>query len=139
MTHVSRNTLFQFGKAQASSLVSTAVDFTVAALLFHFMPWTSKLCTLMGGVSGGATNCIVNYFWTFKGSSRKKFYIICRYVLVWLGSLALNVFGTDLVSDVLTLFEAHTDIRYMLSKATAAVIVAVAWNFYMQKRFVYSK
>lgn len=137
MDYVSRITLFQFGKAQTSSLISTAVDFTLAALFFHFMPWPSKLCTLLGGISGGATNCTINYFWTFKGCSRKKFHIICRYFLVWQGSLALNVFGTEMVSDLLSSSEAHSDIRYMISKAIAAVSVAVIWNFFMQKRFVF--
>lgn len=128
----------QFIEAQMSSLISTFVDFSLTAFLVKFAGWWYVYSTFMGAVAGGTTNCIINYNWTFKGSEHRKRTIMFRYILVWVGSLILNTTGTALVANILSHDgTAKAFGTVMEAKTFVAVLVAIFWNFTMQKKFVY--
>lgn len=55
---------------------------------------------------------------------------MCRYFLIWLGSTGFNTGGTVFFVEV---FGWH----YLVAKTITAVIVAVGYNFNMQKYFVF--
>lgn len=135
-----KHLFIQFTEAQASSLLSTFVDFLVTALLVRYAGWWYVIATSVGAIFGGITNAIVNYNWTFKGTEQQKRTILYRYSLVWVGSLILNTAGTTLVANILS----HDGTAkafgvVMQSKTLVAVMVAIFWNFTMQKRFVYKR
>ncbi|MBR2154676.1 MAG: GtrA family protein [Bacteroidaceae bacterium] len=133
-----RRTIFQFIEAQMSSLISTFVDFTLTAFLVKFAGWWYVYGTLAGAVAGGATNCIINYNWTFKGSEQQKRTIMLRYILVWTGSLILNTTGTAIVANILSHDGTAKAFGIVMeAKTLVAVLVAILWNFTMQKKFVY--
>lgn len=135
----------EFGKAQVSSVMSTAFDFAVTALSYSCTHHV--VCSnITGALAGGALNCAINYKWTFHGTMRSKRAVAWRYALVWLGSVALNTAGTEYgvkswryiigVNDTCVTAQV-ADV--LAVKAVVAVIVAVFWNFLMQKYYVYRK
>lgn len=135
----------QFGMAQMSSLVSTACDFLVTAAVFALTEHVVG-STAAGAVMGGAVNCAINYRWTFSGTTRTKRGVMWRYSLVWLGSVALNTTGTEWgVKLTHLLWAALGDglgrslTTVLAVKAVVALTTAVAWNFTMQKYYVYRK
>ena len=112
------NTLNQFVKAQFSSLGATAIDLTVTALLFRLAAFTPFWSTAAGAMCGGIINCIANYEWTFRGTDRTRRGVAIRYIYHSL---------TPPLGDFLV-------VRFII-----AIAVAIAWNFNMQKRWVYKK
>ena len=135
----------EFGKAQVSSLFSTAFDFLVTAVMYEITDHV-VLSTAVGAVTGGVVNCTTNYRWTFKGTVRSKRAIAWRYALVWLGSIVLNTSGTEWG---VKLWKALTDgsesgmpagiTCVLFVKAVVSIFVAIFWNFMMQKYYVYKR
>ena len=86
--------------------------------------------TLLGAFSGGLVNCGINYRWVFHAFGLKKKYVALRYVFVWIGSIAFNTLGTWRLTEL-------TGMNYIISKTIVAVLVAVLWNYQMQRTFVF--
>lgn len=128
----------QFCKAQVSSAVATAADFLTTIAIFmltaHVMASTAT-----GAVIGGIVNCCMNYRWTFPDTGRKKRSVFWRYLLVWCGSVALNTFGTEYAVRLCQTWFPQDVAAVITCKAIVAVLVAVLWNFAMQKFFVFRK
>lgn len=133
----SGSTTVQFCKAQASSLLATAVDFGVTALLISWLETYYVWATFLGAFSGGVTNCLVNYQWTFRGSGRGKTSVALRYTLVWVGSLLLNTWGTAYGVSIVAGWHPEGLDVVLVVKAVVALLVGVLWNFLMQKHYVY--
>lgn len=132
--------ILQFIAAQTSSLVSTAVDFALTAILVKFAGIWYVIANILGALSGGSVNCVINYNWAFKGSEQRKRTILYRYVMVWLGSIFLNTAGTTAVANIISHDGTPKGFNtVMISKTIVAVLVAIFWNFWLQKKFVYKK
>lgn len=129
----------EFCKAQISSLAATLVDFALTVSLFQFVDVYYVWSTFLGAVAGGVTNCVINYKWTFSGNGRSKRDVAVRYGFVWVGSILLNTWGTAIGARVLSGETGMGLDSVLLSKVIVAVLVAVLWNFLMQKYFVYKK
>ena len=97
--------------AQCSALVATCFDFLLTIVLARFAHMWYAYATLLGAIFGGIVNCCINYRWVFHAFGLKKKYIALRYLIVWMGSIAV--------------------------KAIVAVAVAVLWNYQMQRYFVF--
>jgi len=132
-------TAHQFAKAQVSSLVATTCDFCITAVLFYLMPAHLAWCTFLGALSGGVTNCIINYQWTFRGSHQKRTVVLFRYTIVWAGSILLNTWGTVWGVRIATQWVPRQLDTLLLVKAVVAIIVAIGWNFILQKLYVYKR
>lgn len=133
------NIISEFVKAQCSSLAATIVDFLLTAVLFQLAGLNHVLSTFLGSVTGGAVNCVVNYKWTFRGDLPSKKWVALKYCIVWAGSIYLNTYGTAVGVDYFTK-DATTELHtVMIVKAVVAILVAIFWNFTMQKYFVYRK
>ena len=133
------SSIAEFCKAQISSFAATLIDFAVTALLFHFFGVYYVWSTFLGSVTGGVVNCVVNYKWTFSGNGQSKRNVAIKYCIVWVGSIVLNTCGTAIGTRLLS---GKNDIgldSVLLSKVIVAVLVAVLWNFLMQKYFVFKK
>lgn len=134
----------RFLKALLSSQVANVADFTVTVLLSSFFGVYYVLATAIGAVCGGITNCVLNYRWVFPGSDSKKRHVAIKYFAVWAVSLFLNTFGTYMLTEalrnrslVVSLLGVHNDQIYICSKVVVAVLVALCWNYQMQRVFVY--
>lgn len=133
-THI----ILQFFEAQTSSLLSTFCDFATTAVLVEFVGIWYVYATTLGAIAGGIINAIINYAWAFRGTSQRKRTIFYRYILVWVGSLILNTGGTTLVANILSHDgTAKAFSTVMEAKTFVAILVAILWNFLMQKKYVY--
>lgn len=135
--------LKEFSKAQVSSLVSTGCDFVTTAAVFQMIHHVVA-STASGAIVGGIVNCVINYVWTFRGSHRSKRSVMFRYLLVWTGSVLLNTAGTEWGVKAIQYASAWLGGGWqqnlsmvLVTKAVVAVMVAVFWNFTMQKYYVY--
>lgn len=125
-----KNKAVTFCKAQFSAWISSAVDFGLTLLLANLCGVWYGYATFLGAVSGGITNCAINYKWVFHAFGMKKKYIAMRYTLVWCGSILLNTCGTYLLTE----FSGQ---NFIIAKIIVAVLVAVLWNYQMQCNFVF--
>jgi putative flippase GtrA len=125
-----------FFKAQASSIIATGVDWSLTFALTQWLHTWYVLSSIIGATCGGVTNFLLNKNWTFNANKAdyKKNAIISvlffRYMLVWSGSILLNTFGTIFFTEV-------ASFNYMVSKALTGTIVAIGFNFFMQKNYVF--
>jgi putative flippase GtrA len=127
-----------FTKAQLASLLATAVDFLVTLLLVRISTALSVMQTgntwyvssALGNISGGITYFLLSRHWVFRAGEAKWTGQAGRYLLVWVGNLALN-------TSVLFLLTHYTGMNYLVAKIGTAVGVAVFYNYLLQKRFVF--
>ncbi|MCQ2223367.1 MAG: GtrA family protein [Bacteroidaceae bacterium] len=131
-------------KAFLTAQVASVVDFVVTVFLSSLLGVYYVIATAIGAFMGGVTNCILNYRWVFPVTSSKKLHIALKYLLVWGMSILLNTYGTYLLTEflrdsdcVVTLLGTHADQVYIVSKVVVAILVAIGWNYQMQRLFVY--
>jgi putative flippase GtrA len=126
-----RHEIWTFCKAQFSAQVATIADFGVSMLLAEVVGMWYVWASFSGAVTGGITNCIVNYRWVFDGTKElKKKYIAFKYLFVWTGSILLNTAGTFALTELSGQY-------FIFAKIVVAVGVALLWNYQLQRLFVY--
>lgn len=125
-----KSEIFKFCKAQCSAWIASAVDFGMTILLANICGIWYAYATFVGAVSGGITNCSINYKWVFHAFGLKKHVAAMRYTLVWCGSIILNTCGTYLLTEL-------SGQNYLISKVLVAVLVAVCWNYELQSHYVF--
>lgn len=124
--------MITFLRAQASSLIATAVDFLLTILLREvFMVWYLA-ASIVGTICGGITNFLLGRNWVFSSKEKKVETQAIRYILVWIGNLGLNAGGTYLFTSI-------AGIKYWISKIMVSLIVGIGYNYVLQKIFVFKK
>ena len=88
------------------------------------------LATALGALCGAITNFTLNKVWAFEHRHGRLRAQGARYALVSGGSLALN---TGLVFSL----TEYGGLRYLVSKAIAAVLVGWCWNYPLHRYFVF--
>jgi len=126
------NGILVFLKAQASSLIATAVDFFVTAFLGKGLKMWYLAAVVIGTVCGGIANFLLGRNWVFSSKEEEAGYQAVKYIIVWLGNFGLNVGGVYLFTDIM-----HID--FMVSKIGVSVIVGIGYNYVFQKFFVFKK
>lgn len=127
------------GVAQAASWIDLGTAFVLFAFA-HLAPWAS---TAIGAFAGGVINCILNYRFTFHANNCPWKAVIVKYFLVWVGSLLLNSFGTELLYYILMHWPwlesvgFKPDGYFAAARLTVSGVVSLGWNFILQKNFVY--
>ena len=127
-----RHEVSLFCKAQFTAVVATAVDFAVSLLLAEAVGLWYAAATLLGALTGGVVNCVLNYRYVFGVDGLNKRSVALRYLFVWSGSIALNTVGTYVLTELSGRY-------FIYAKAVAAVLVAVLWNYQLQRYYVYCK
>lgn len=134
-----------FLRSSISSQIASWIDMGVGFVFFafiHLAPWIS---TAIGAVCGGIVNCCINYRFTFHASDVPVKAVAVKYALIWIGSLALNVYGTQVVYEILKGLTFLEDMGfkpngyYAAARLSVSLIVSIFWNFLMQKNFVYNR
>ncbi|EJW97105.1 membrane protein containing GtrA-like protein domain protein [gut metagenome] len=133
-----------FLKAQLSAQLASLADFVVTILLVKLLAVYYLYATFLGSVIGGIVNCVINYKWVFHADDCKKKYVAFKYVFVWGGSILLNTWGTFALTEWLSgqlfiqnLLGIYVQNLFIISKVLVALLVAVFWNYQLQRRFVY--
>jgi putative flippase GtrA len=129
--------MITFTKAQLASIIATGVDFLVTFLLLRWagLPTVAvsgrvTIYGVTGTVCGGITHFVVSRHWVFNAREGKWAGQVNRYVLVWMGNLALNASGLYLLS--------RAGCPPMLAKVITATTIAVVYNYTLQKRWVFN-
>lgn len=139
----SNSLAFTFIRSIASSQTASWVDLVTGFALFAWVGLPPWLSTAIGAIAGGVINCIINYRFTFHASSVDFKAVIVKYAMVWIGSVVLNSFGTQAVYWLLghwpwlETIGFEPDGYYATARLFTSLIVSWAWNFTLQRTFVY--
>lgn len=93
--------LVTFGKAELTASCASVVDFGLAFFLSDIIGIYYGLANALGVISGGITNCILNYRYVFGDSKSKKKSVAWRYFIIWGISWMLNSGGTIALTEFL--------------------------------------
>lgn len=121
----------QFFRAQITSFISTLVDFSLTFFLVEICHQYYMLAVASGAVAGAIVNFSINRFWSFRATENTIRNQSFKYMLVWTGSLLLNLSGTYILTQFLF-------VNYLLSKTTTAVAVGLGFNYTLQKYYVFA-
>lgn len=121
-----------FIRSQISSFLSTLVDFGLTIFLKEFLGWWYLTGTITGTLAGGLTNFELGRHWVFKATGTHYFKQARRYILVWAGSLFLNVV-------LVYLFTSVGHFHYLISKVIVACMLSVIFNYVLQRIFVFRR
>jgi len=124
--------MLTFLKANVSSLVASFCDYLITIFLVRFFQINVVAASAVGTICGGVINFLIGRYWAFSSKQDNATNQAGRYFLVWLGNLGLNTGGLYL----LTLF---TPIHYVPAKLIVSTVVAVGYNYPLQKLFVFKK
>lgn len=122
--------MFTFGKAESSAILASAADFGLTIFLVRALGVWYARASFFGALMGGIVNCYVNYRWVFDKQKQRKPFIALKYLFVWSFSILFNTAGT-------WFFTVLSGINFIIVKAVVAIIVAILWNFQMQRVFVF--
>lgn len=138
-----------FLRSTVSSQISSWTDMAVRMVFFAFVFRTldpfyrSNLSVAIGALCGGIVNCCINYRFTFRASGQSVRAVSVKYLMVWTGSLLLNMYGTTFAAMGLSQWKFLHDIGFrpdgIFAAATLMVslVVSLGWNFLLQRNFVY--
>ena len=122
--------MLTFGKAETSAIVASVVDFSLSFILVQAVGTWYALASFFGALAGGIVNCYVNYQWVFDKQEQRKPYTVLKYFVVWSISILLNTSGTWFFTEL-------SGVNFIIIKAIVAIIVAILWNYQMQRIFVF--
>ena len=88
--------------------------------------------TVVGAFAGAATSFSLARVFTYRARDASVAGQTWRYAVVSAASLALNALGEHIFSDVL-------EMQYLVARVITSVIVSNAWNYPLQRFFVFSR
>lgn len=127
----------------ATSQASAWVDFITSFAVFAWIGLSGGDSAAAGAIAGGIVNCTLNYKWTFRGSQCPVTNVVIKYMMVWIGSLLLNTYGTEFLtelclgSELLDSWGISRNLRFTIARLTISFLVSVCWNLLLQRTFVY--
>lgn len=122
---------WQWMRHHAASIAATAADYLVMISCVELLKLSPVAATPLGALSGAVTNFTLGRRFTYKATDVPAPSQAWRYALVSAASLGLNTAGEYLFQHLL-------HIEYLLARVISSVIVSNAWNYPMQRYFVFS-
>jgi Predicted membrane protein len=122
--------LRQWVRHHIVSVVATAVDFATMIGLVELLRFSPVMGTVVGAAAGGVTSFMLGRHYTYRSQTDPVSGQMLRYGLVSGASLGLNALGEHLI---LFLLASH----YVLGRILVATIVNNAWNYPMQRGYVF--
>jgi putative flippase GtrA len=123
---------WQWVRHHLTGILSTAVDYAVMVGCVELLRQRPVPATVVGALAGGLTNFTINRTFTYHATKTAVAGHAWRYLLVAGTSLALNAGGEALFNGVLGL-------HYLLARIITSILVSNAWNYPMQRFFVFSR
>ncbi len=115
-----------------AAFLGTAVDYAIFFILKDVFDIWYVYANIVGATFGAITNFLLGRYWAFDSKTDKITHQAFRYALVSAGSLLLNTAGLYLLTE-------YTALNSTISKVIAGILVAVTYNYLMQKYFVFRK
>jgi len=128
---ISSATLRQWLRHNATAIVATAVDYVVMIVLVEVAGMGPVPATAVGAFAGAVTSFTMGRHFTYRVADVPARAQIWRYALVSAASLGLNAGGEYLFFHVVGL-------QYLVARVITSIIVNNAWNYPMQRFFVFS-
>ncbi len=122
----------QFFKANIASLIASACDFLLAIFLKEWIASDPVLASITGTVAGGIINFIICRHWAFDVDDKAALPQGKKYFITWAGNLLLNAASVYVLIKI-------AGIDYRLAKLITSLLVAMAYNYPMQKNYVFKK
>ncbi len=130
------NQVFVFVKAQFSAFVGGITDYMIMIFFTEIFHIHYTLSIVIGGVIGAIINFSLNKSWTFhtkdipyEDSYAKQ---LMKFVLVVANSIFLKSTGTYLITTYL-------GVDYKISRLFTDLFVSIAFNYTLQKFWVFKK
>lgn len=136
--------VFTLLRSGASAQLCGWIDMIVSFVFFAFLDATPWLSTATGAFVGGVFNCIINYRFTFHAHDVAWRAVITKFIFVWVGSLLLNSFGTQILYYMVRDWHwlkftvgLSDDGIFLVARLFVSLVVSLAWNFLLQRNFVF--
>jgi putative flippase GtrA len=126
-----RPTFWQWIKHHLASIAATVADYGVMVACVQLLHMRPVPATVLGALAGGVTNFTLGRVFTYKTLETGVMSQTWRYALVSAASLGWNAAGMHLFCDIL-------DMQYIFARVITSVIVSNAWNYPLQRFFVFS-
>lgn len=123
--------MLTFGRSLLTSLLTTALDFGTLLGLTELAGVNYVLATWIGTVVGSLANFTINKVWAFAARGAPAVPALGRFVVVQAGASALHTAGVW----ALTRFAR---LPYPASKAVVAAAVYLAWNYPLNRWWVFN-
>lgn len=124
-------TLRQWLRHHTTAVVATAVDYAVMVVLVELAGVGPVPATAVGAFAGAVTGFIMGRHFTYRVASVPVRAQAWRYALISAASLGLNAVGEYVFFHVVGL-------QYLVARVVTSIIVNNAWNYPMQRFFVFS-
>lgn len=125
-----------FLKAQISAMIGGVTDYFIMVFFTQVFHVHYTISIAIGGVIGAVVNFSINKTWTFmskrfpyKNSFRVQMF---KFIIVVINSIILKSSGTYLITTFL-----HFD--YRISRIIIDLIVSIAFNYNLQKYWVFKQ
>lgn len=136
MPKISIKDIIIFLKAQLSSLSGGIVDYITMVFFTEVFHIHYTISIAIGGIVGAIVNFIINKNWTFKSARHNyqstTFKQFMKFILVVINSILLKASGTYFITN-------YTGLDYKISRIIIDLIVSLAFNFTLQKNWVFKK
>lgn len=119
-----------FAKAQIASLIASIIDYWCTIFSVEFLRIYPVWGSAIGIVIGGIINFSLGRNWVFRKKKGGPGPQMLRYGIVWVGYLVLTSFGVYLLIH-------YTSLNYILAKAAVSLVMAVGYNYPLQRRYVF--
>jgi len=121
-----------FSRSVLVSLFTTVLDFGTLIGLTELCGVKYVLATWIGTIVGSLSNFTINKTWAFYAHDIPAVPAVARFVLVQAGASGLHTAGVWLMTRFLRL-------PYPVSKLVVAAAVYLAWNYPLNRHFVFRR
>jgi len=129
---MNQTTFIEFVKSQVAAFGSTCLDYLTFIILTEELGIWYVYSNVVGATIGAISNFLLGRKWIFKSETTPVKQQAILYALVSAGSLCLNTVGIFALTEWLNLYP-------IASKVFIGIIVAVCFNYPLQKYFVFKK
>lgn len=120
----------RFVKANIASSLATLLDFSMMALLHHYLKLAAVPSSIIASICGGILHFTLSRTFVFKAYHQKPAIQVLKYLVVWAGNASFCALGVYILADKL-------GVHYLLSKVVSSLLVFVLFNYPMYKSFVF--
>jgi putative flippase GtrA len=117
-------------KAQAVFTVASFTDYAITFFVVEGWHASYLAGNLAGNIFGALTQFLLCRHWVFRAGGTGAPAQLTRFILVYVGDLALSAAGV-------WLFTHWAGLYYIASKLITSVTLGMTYNYLLQKRFVF--
>lgn len=119
-----------FIKANAASVIASFCDYLFTIILKELLNADTVVASICGTTAGGIINFFICRHWVFNAHNSSIHFQGKRYLAAWAGNLLLNSLGVYVLIK-------YAGLNYIIAKVITSVTVAVAYNYPLQKKYVF--